>query len=515
MSCVLFYFYKGVCRINQWAYFWTTWDLDKILDFGNETYSSLGYTDEYLTFDELPSTFSMGDKVLELQKSNMVSGYLNKDSFNFLRIIPPFYGGVFTANGLGISFISDGSSHIYIFDPHSRDNFGFVSPDGKSVLLKFETVSDTENFIKYFFLEQMNLDSVGYEYQLYSIGVSHDCLLELKNYLRIEKDKSKKRKIRSEPRTKPSKVPRSNLQRVDDHRKNLTPEKKTAIKKVDRERKNKTREIMTPEKREIIRAVDRERKPNVRRLFSNVKKRIETFKSQISKGPLYICVVCNRTLYHSAVQLFYETRYEVSNDLFYSRVHSFDNKEYICKTCHSKLTKNNIPSQAVYNDLKIHDLPENFSDIRKLEKIIIAKRILFKKVTIMSKGQAPKMKGAICNVPIDAANICNVLPRGMDNNGVVRVALKKKMSFKSNVYFQPVRPNFIQNILLYLKRQNPYYSDIEIQLDAIPTFWVNTINNNDDGDTDSDSDGDDGSDIDFVNKSSDHRRLRGRRCKSS
>ena len=148
----------SVCyaKVKQ-VHFWTTWDLDKILDFRNETYSSLGYTDEYLTFDELPSTFSMGDKVLELQKSNMVSGYLNKDSFNFLRIIPLFYGGVFTANGLGTSFISDGSSHIYIFDPHSRDNFGFVSPDGKSVLLKFETVSDTENFIKYIFLEQMNL----------------------------------------------------------------------------------------------------------------------------------------------------------------------------------------------------------------------------------------------------------------------------------------------------------------------------------------------------------------------
>ena len=91
----------------------------------------------------------------------------------------------------------------------------------------------------------------------------------------------------------------------------------------------------------------------------------------------------------------------------------------------------------------------------------------------MSKGQAPKMKGAICNVPINAADICNVLPRGMDNNGVVRVALKKKMCFKSNVYFQPVRPIFINEILLYLKNVNPLYSDIDIQIDAIPPFWIN------------------------------------------
>ena len=109
----------------------------------------------------------------------------------------------------------------------------------------------------------------------------------------------------------------------------------------------------------------------------------------------------------------------------------------------------------------------------------------------MSKGQAPKMKGVICNVPINAADICNVLPRGMDNNGVVRVALKKRMCFKSNVYFQPVRPIFINEILLYLKNVNPFYSDIEIQIEAIPPFWINTINNND-------SNNEEENEVDFV-----------------
>ena len=74
----------------------------------------------------------------------------------------------------------------------------------------------------------------------------------------------------------------------------------------------------------------------------------------------------------------------------------------------------------------------------------------------MSKGQAPKMRGTICNVPINVADICNVLPRGMDNNGIVRVSLKKKKkkknSFKSSVYFEPVRPNFIRNLLLSIIR---------------------------------------------------------------
>ena len=117
------------------------------------------------------------------------------------------------------------------------------------------------------------------------------------------------------------------------------------------------------------------------------------------------------------------------------------------------------------------------------------------------KGQAPKMKGAICNVPINATDICNVLPRGMDNNGVVRVALKKRMCFKSNVYFQPVRPSFVNEILLYLKNVNSLYSDVEIKLDAIPPFWINTINNND-------SEQEEEMEVDFeINESSAERKI--------
>jgi len=47
----------------------------------------------------------------------------------------------------------------------------------------------------------------------------------------------------------------------------------------------------------------------------------------------------------------------------------------------------------------------------------------------MPKGQCLKIKGSICKIPIKADEISNVLPRGMDNNGVVQVALKKKTEF--------------------------------------------------------------------------------------
>ena len=49
---------------------------------------------------------------------------------------------------------------------------------------------------------------------------------------------------------------------------------------------------------------------------------------------------------------------------------------------------------------------------KKTRKVLIFERILFHKVTIMhGKGKFCRIKGSICNVPAEAANICNILPR--------------------------------------------------------------------------------------------------------
>ena len=64
------------------------------------------------------------------------------------------------------------------------------------------------------------------------------------------------------------------------------------------------------------------------------------------------------------------------------------------------------------------------ADLNRLERVLISRRILFKKVSIMSKGRFPKLKGSICNIPIDLADINNVLPHGVDNNALVVVKLK-------------------------------------------------------------------------------------------
>ena len=112
-------------------------------------------------------------------------------------------------------------------------------------------------------------------------------------------------------------------------------------------------------------------------------------------------------------------------------------------------------------------IPDILAQLNRLEKTLISKRILFKKITIMPKGQQPKIRGAVCNIPIQADAVSNVLPRSVDNDGVVLVKLKRKIEFKGHVYFESVRPRFVEIALNYLKEHNHFYSNVLINLDNI------------------------------------------------
>lgn len=45
----------------------------------------------------------------------------------------------------------------------------------------------------------------------------------------------------------------------------------------------------------------------------------------------------------------------------------------------------------------------------------------------MPIDESPKLKGAICNVPVDVADVYNNLFRASDSNGLVIVKLKQKL----------------------------------------------------------------------------------------
>ena len=88
-------------------------------------------------------------------------------------------------------------------------------------------------------------------------------------------------------------------------------------------------------------------------------------------------------------------------------------------------------------------------DLKKIEKVSITKKILFKKIAIMHrKGEFPKIKGSICILPIETANACNILPKLAVSNGLILVKLKRGLKYRGHVYFEPVLPHIIYQVLI-------------------------------------------------------------------
>ena len=210
---------------------------------------------------------------------------------------------------------------------------------------------------------------------------------------------------------------------------------------------------------------------NISCITHDINTYIEEFKKQIKAGPFYICCVCNRTLHRKSVITLQKNKYSCQD--YFAFQNSFDGKQYICKTCHAKLLKGKLPCQAIVNNLFVDEAPTQLATLEKLEQILVAQRIVFEKIVVMPKGQQRKIKGAICNVPVECSQTCNILPRPPDRSGIILLKLKRKLQFRGHVYFQAVRPQFVINALNWLIANNPLYANIQIQCDNISSDLIN------------------------------------------
>ena len=110
----------------------------------------------------------------------------------------------------------------------------------------------------------------------------------------------------------------------------------------------------------------------------------------------------------------------------------------------------------------------------RLERVLIARRLQSKKVTIMLKGQSPKFKGAIFNVPIDVVSTCNTLPRPANINGLAIVKLIRKLEYRGHVCEGSIPVMFCEELshsrlFLYGK----FGFQIKRQIPLLPTKYFN------------------------------------------
>ena len=86
---------------------------------------------------------------------------------------------------------------------------------------------------------------------------------------------------------------------------------------------------------------------------------INKFQRKIKQGPYYICVCCERGHYKNSTVLYKPDKYQIKVEDHTTLKVTYDSMYYVCKTCHTKLKKGNIPCQAVWNKLEgiLYTLP--------------------------------------------------------------------------------------------------------------------------------------------------------------
>ena len=92
---------------------------------------------------------------------------------------------------------------------------------------------------------------------------------------------------------------------------------------------------------------------------------INQLKRKIREGLYFICTVCNQILYKKSVITCLTKKYPCQT--YFNIQQSFDGKQYICNTCHSKVIKRKLPCQTVANNMYVDEIPKELSSLEKLE----------------------------------------------------------------------------------------------------------------------------------------------------
>ena len=143
----------GWAKVQNIAY-WSSFDLDHVLDLGDDLYKHLGLN-RYLDVSDLPHY---------VRTAAGCNFYVNKVHLHngeaVIRGEERFVLNAFRNRSCALLFINSTVAAIilhsracYFFDSHSRDSRGLSVADGSSVLLKFANILQLESYIQVAHLE--------------------------------------------------------------------------------------------------------------------------------------------------------------------------------------------------------------------------------------------------------------------------------------------------------------------------------------------------------------------------
>ena len=263
------------------------------------------------------------------------------------------------------------------------------------------------------------------------------------------------------------------------------------------------------------------------RRLHQLSKDLEKFRSEIIVSPSNSCFSCHRLTYPQGGS--YVT-YEAVEDLIaplYSHPTTIPLPDvpegecvWLCTRCQSILGKGKVPPYACINNIQVVKVPPVLSVLNTMEQRLISKVQAFMKLIVLPLGQRA-LAGQSINFPVDVSQVCNALPRPIDESGVILVQSSSSTSASTSTTDggegspstvpssssitthsckgYVVRKPKIMRALHWLKTSNILYADIHIE-DGNITCDDNDNNNDNNNDEDDDENNDDNDDNTTTNE---------------
>ena len=204
----------------------------------------------------------------------------------------------------------------------------------------------------------------------------------------------------------------------------------------------------------------------------SIRELISKFHQVIAEGPTFVCICCDQLWYkHSVHKAGVLSNFEnnaISKCIKGTSSNELDS-QWICRTCLANLKKNKIPRCAIANKMAFPYKPENL-DLTELEWRLVSPRLVFEKLHEAPRGKQMKICGNIVNVPANVVNTVSVLPRLGEQEGTIKVQLKRKLKYKSYILSQNIRPEKVFEVAQWLIESGSLFKQEKI---ALNKEWVN------------------------------------------
>ena len=129
------------------------------------------------------------------------------------------------------------------------------------------------------------------------------------------------------------------------------------------------------------------------------------------------------------------------------------------------MLRSKMPMQAQKNNIELSPKFNEFESLYPVELMLISQIIPSMFIVAKAKGAQHGLKGQCVLAPTDLKKVQTILPRSCNEEYLISLALKRRLSDKSAVNKQQIRPAFVNRALAKLIEINPFYNNVVVDND--------------------------------------------------